>query len=895
MLAPYQPPTSSRSSGVSLSIPDASTIFHRFHAWLASQRFVRREHVVERRRATTQRESHAAERAESLRRVVEGKRAERAARRKARQQQSEQRALLKQAQMGATKTFSHLTPTASSSGTDSASPPTEAEPPESDTEFEADMAEAVEQVKNEDNSSAPELACFAPSLFSYPRLQFSDDGNLLSGESKSVQKFQAHVCEVTSSAEVQAAWAVAEEMLTQGTRTKDEAVRDRTFAFLLAEGGVAERNSTTAFGSTASPGSEQVSPLLLTRTIDAPTSALSSHPESVMHGFDDGQVKGSGGRLLDLLRELGLTNIFVLITSSGLATSAPTASSYGGVGSSARSRASRVHHAQKVARIMLEDFARVRTKLDQQQDGGRTVPEHKDLMVITTEKIEDGVSPALANNSGANAILPRQEIPAIGVYALLPGATEPVPIPPLLITKQMLEQHRQQLILHEQSTSGQQQLLTHDPSSRRSHVATHPGVPIEELNFLTPAEEEILKSEFLSLLSGHAFLKMNSLNLSKDGGKNRPYFFTLWQAYLLRLHPPQEKPDVAKLSDAAGLAATTLARNRALFSEKELLLQQEISLPTNDGRMAANLQPNARTAQRIAEKIQSYSKGAEGMMLDGFHSDRTSQQQRRRRDPLDPSNGPSTQRSHLQLRRGAGQPGRSGLNAATRPLIVRASIVSPTFTPQEQALLDMQQTEAEELEKLSAAAAGAGEKEDAPPHRRGRSAECESLAGATACSSYLSVSPSPVSRSTVPLAPSRRLRVSSEVLPAEAVPRVTNAPRGKVSDTPAVPAEDTRAVDRHLARMAGAPLESVASSSPRRSPGHANLELSLDRPGDVAIVPAESIRHPPAAVHPARSSRADDVRTRGDGGEASRVPHGVPRGRALLRGPGGSRAHLGGV
>ena len=220
-----------------------------------------------------------------------------------------------------------------------------------------------------------------------------------------------------------------------------------------------------------------------------------------------------------------------------------------------------------------------------------------------------------------------------------------------------------------------------------------------ELNYLTLEEEDILKSEFLSLLSGHAFLKMNSLNLVKDGGKNRPYFFTLWQAYLLRLHPPQEKPDVAKLSDAAGLAATALAKNRALFSEKEMLLQHEIALPTNDGRMAANLQPNARTAQRIAEKIQAFSQGSEGLMLDGFHSDRAPRG-RRRRDPLTNSQGPSTQRQHLQLRRGAGQPGRHGLDGTARSLIVRASIPA-TFTPQEQALLDAQQAEADELEKLS--------------------------------------------------------------------------------------------------------------------------------------------------------------------------------------------------
>jgi hypothetical protein len=745
LLTPYQPLSSSRST-TSLAVPDASTIFHRFHTWLGSQRFARREHVVEVRRAKRKKEKEAMDREERVRRVVDGKQEERAAMRKARQQQSKQRALLKQAQIGAAKPPTRVWsdgPNSAGSGADSAGTVTETEDSpqtprqtqsESDTEFEADLAKAVEQVKNDDvtimkQSAAEPPPCFVPSLFSYPRLQFSNDGSLLSGDVKSVQKFQAHVCEVTSYAELQAAWTVVAEMLAQETRTKDEAVQDRTFAFLLAEHGqtgsaeqatrtlagmqhLSTVSSMKALGSFSIPGSEDISPLLSTRAIDPRSSAPASHhPESATHGFEDGQVKGSGQRLLDMLRELGLTNIFVLITSSGLANTAPTASSYGGVGSSARSRASRAHHAQKVARIMLEDFARVRRKLDHQQDGGgRTASEVQELRIDTTEKIEEEKRPessglateAPMNPTGSNVIVPRHHnVPAVGVYALLPGASEAVPIPPLLVTRQMIEQHQQQLILHEQIVSGQQQLVSHDSSSHRSLVSTHPDPPVEELQYLTPAEEEILKSEFLSLLSGHAFLKMNSLNLSKEGGKNRPYFFALWQAYLLRLHPPQEKPDVAKLSDAAGLAATALARNRALFSEKELLLQQEISLPTNDGRMAANLQPNARTAQRIAEKIQAFSQGAEGLMLDGFHSDRTPQQRRKRRDPLDPSNGPSTQRAHLQLRRGAGQPGRIGSNASMRPLIVRASITSPTFTPQEQALLDAQQAEAEELEKLS--------------------------------------------------------------------------------------------------------------------------------------------------------------------------------------------------
>ena len=708
---PQAPLPAAAAAPATARVPDAQVIFLNFQRWLESQRGSRRAHAraLAAHRAAVQDAEEAAERDAALAEANADAAAAAAARAKSPSGRTPLSVLWQQLADATSSSdapdSSHLAAAAASAASSSAVPAAAA------------------------SSSAlpPPPPPFVPTLYSYPRLQYtlplsgSVSGVSTGPAASSSVKFQAHLACVTSLAEIRRVWGAFLDQMSNNNacsreqRKRDGIIRNRAFAFQIQR-----RRSRSSSNNSQQGGSggdddgdededEEEAEQQQHSHSDAEETKEeeegndgSSAPSSTLHvGFEDGTDRGIGAKLLHLLQTHRLTNVMLLVTESGAV--GPLLSSRDSPNDEAASSppslqqlpttsASALMYKQscllKTAKIMLQDYVRLQAglvlrdseravALQQQQlqqqmrlsvDQRDESKEQQHLLGEEQQRII-GQSTDLA---GSNTV------PAVSLFRIPLDGSAPVALPieaAAAVTAAApgtrISPRRPPLPPHlQQNLWGPQE--------------QQPPPLHQTLPHLTPADEEQLRAEMLQLLSGQAYLRMSAPALTRNHGAHAPKFLALWSAYLTFLHCNQEAPEALVLSDRTPRAEVA-ARGGLSGGDAGGFAQQALAMEAGQssagragahaGRLAGSMKPSPSSGVRLERKLRALMQGTGGMALDGFTADKVTAAAESKRHPGASGSDPlahlqPTGRRGLSLREGSGFAGQAGLQLDPVPGLV---------------------------------------------------------------------------------------------------------------------------------------------------------------------------------------------------------------------------------
>ena len=679
------PPVPAPSPAVTARVPDAQVIFLNFQRWLESQRGARRAHAraLAAHRAAVQEAAEAAERDAVL------------AEANATTGDAARRAKTPPGQTPLSVLWQQL-----------ADATTSEEGPDSNATSTAAASAAPAALAAAPTLAAPPLPpmppAFVPTLYSYPRLQYTipPSSSLASGSpaagSGSSVKFQAHLVCVTSLAEIRRVWdAFLEHMRRNNASARDQrkmdgVIRNRAFAFQIA------RSGRRGEDEEEDEGEEDES--------DRPHSAEASEEESKDHsvpssssptlhvGFEDGTDRGIGAKLLHLLQTHQLTNVMLLITESG---------AVGPLSADADAETGLpppLHHLPttpastllfkqscicKTAKIMLQDYVRLQAGLvlrdseravamQQTREGGAKQREESKEQQHSGE-YERSLADPSTDLAGSNTVV--DAVPTVSLFRIPLDGSAPVPLPleaaAAVAPVTRISPRRPPLPPH------LQQSLWGTPEQLQ---APHHTLPV-----LTPSDEEQLRAEILQLLSGQAYVRMSAPALTRNHGAHAPKFLALWSAYLTFLHCNQEAPEVITVSDRTPRPEVA-ARGGLSGGDASGFAQQALAMETGQssagrkgphaGRLAGSMKPSPSSGVRLERKLRALMSGVGGLALDGFTADNAAAAAEAKRHPgsgagSDPlAHLQPTGRRGLNLRGGSGFAGQAGLQLDPVPGLI---------------------------------------------------------------------------------------------------------------------------------------------------------------------------------------------------------------------------------